>query len=48
MARERALIGVRVLHEARTGLFAREQLSAIMERLDTDEMRRVELDLMAR
>ncbi|MGI8522844.1 MAG: nucleotidyltransferase family protein [Nocardioides sp.] len=48
VARERALIGVRVLHEARPGLFAREQLSAIMERLDTDEMRRVELELMSR
>ncbi|MEJ7705800.1 MAG: hypothetical protein WKF82_00150 [Nocardioidaceae bacterium] len=48
LARERALVGARVLHEARPGLFAKEQIAAIMERLDTDGMRRAELELMSR
>lgn len=48
VARERALVGAQVLYEARPGRFANEQIAAIMERLDTDEMRRVELELMSR
>ncbi|MEJ7742435.1 MAG: hypothetical protein WKF73_07755 [Nocardioidaceae bacterium] len=48
LARERALVGARVLHEANPGRFANEQIAAIMERIDTDEMRRAELALMAR
>lgn len=48
LARERALVGARVLHEAEPGSFAVEQIAAIMERLDTDAMRRVELALMSR
>ncbi|MGB8384043.1 MAG: hypothetical protein WCG47_22825 [Dermatophilaceae bacterium] len=47
LARERALVGGVPLHEARPGLFANSQIAAIMERLDTDEMRRVELALLA-
>jgi predicted nucleotidyltransferase len=46
--RERALVGARRLYEARSGLFANTQIAAIMERMDTEEMRRVELELMAR
>jgi predicted nucleotidyltransferase len=48
VARERALVGARLLHQARSGDFAERQIAAIMERMDTDEMRRVELELMAR
>lgn len=48
VARERALVGCRLLYQARAGLFARAQIGAIMQRLDTDEMRRVELALLAR
>jgi len=48
LARERALVTGRPLHQARPGAFANEQISAIMERLDTDEFRRTELELMGR
>lgn len=48
LARERALVGAHVLYEARAGRFASEQIAAIMERLDTDGMRRAELALMSR
>ncbi len=48
LARERALVGAHVLYEAEPGRFAREQIAAIMERLDTDGMRRAELALMSR
>lgn len=48
LARERALVGGRVLHESRPGCFANEQIAAIMQRLDTDHMRQVELELMSR
>lgn len=48
VAQERALVGCRLLYQARAGLFARAQIGAIMERLDTDELRRVELALLAR
>lgn len=48
VARERALVGVRLLHERTPGLFATTQIAAIMERMDTDEMRRLQLELMAR
>ena len=48
VARERALVGVRLLHERSAGLFATTQIAAIMERMDTDELRRVELELMAK
>lgn len=48
VARERALVGIRLLHQSREGAFANRQIAAMMERMDTDEMRRVELELMAR
>ncbi len=48
LARERALVGAHVLYEATAGRFASEQIAAIMERLDTDGMRRAELALMSR
>lgn len=48
LARERALVGAQVLHEANPGRFASEQIAAIMERIDTGEMRRAELALMSR
>jgi predicted nucleotidyltransferase len=48
LARERALVTGRPLHQAKPGAFANEQISAIMERLDTDEFRRMELELMGR
>jgi hypothetical protein len=48
VARERALLGARLLRESRPGLFANSQIAAIMERMDTDAMRRVELELMTR
>jgi len=48
LPRERAMVGARVLYEHRPGMFANEQIAAIMERLETDEMRRVELALMTR
>lgn len=47
VARERALVGTLPLYQARDGLFANTQIAAIMERLDTDQMRRVELALLA-
>lgn len=46
VAREHALVGARVLHQATQGDFAERQIAAIMERMDTEEFRRVELDLM--
>lgn len=48
LARERAMVGGRLLYAARPGLFAGEQIAAIMERLDTDHLRRLELALMRR
>ncbi|HEX7745609.1 MAG TPA: hypothetical protein VF462_10145 [Micromonosporaceae bacterium] len=48
VARERALVGGLRLFEAAPGTFARAQIAAIMERMDTDWLRRLDLDLMAR
>jgi predicted nucleotidyltransferase len=48
VARERALVGGRPLHQGRPGAFANEQIAAIMERMETEELRRIELELMAR
>ncbi|MGI8576762.1 MAG: hypothetical protein ACR2KG_02355 [Nocardioidaceae bacterium] len=42
------MVGSAVLAEAHPGRFANEQIAAIMQRLDTDEMRRVELELMSK
>jgi predicted nucleotidyltransferase len=48
VARERALVGGLVLFERSPGTFARAQIAAMMERMDTDWLRRLDLDLMAR
>lgn len=48
MARERALVGGEPLVEQTAGSFARAQLAAIMERMDTAWLRRLDLELMAR
>jgi predicted nucleotidyltransferase len=47
VAREKALVGGEPLVEQTPGSFSRTQLAAIMERLDTDWLRRMELDLLA-
>lgn len=46
VARERALVGGEVLHQEQRGLFATMQIAAIMERLDTEHLRRVQLELL--
>lgn len=48
LARDRALSGGRLLYQAAPGLFANAQIAAMMERLETAELRRVELDLLGR
>jgi predicted nucleotidyltransferase len=48
VARERALVGARVLFESRSGEFATTQMAAMMERMDTDWLRALDLELMAR
>jgi predicted nucleotidyltransferase len=45
--RERALVGSVALHESEHGALASAQLSAIGERIDTDRMRRMDLELLA-
>ena len=47
VARERALVKGRPLYVRRSGDFANAQIGAIMERLETDWMRRLELEQMA-
>lgn len=42
VARDRALIGCRLLYQERPGLLAKAQIAASMERMDTDELRRVD------
>jgi len=48
VARERALVGARPLHQQRAGEFANAQIAAIMERMDTEWLRRLDLELMSR
>jgi predicted nucleotidyltransferase len=48
VARERALVGGLLLFESAPGALARAQIAAMMERMDTDWLRRLDLDLMAR
>lgn len=48
VARERALVRGRPLFQLRPGEFAVAQIAAIMERLDTDWLRALDLELMAR
>lgn len=45
--RERALVGSVTLYESEPGALASAQLSAIGERIDTDKMRRLDLELLA-
>lgn len=48
VAKERALVGGVPLHEGRPGAFALAQMAAITERMDTDWLRRIDLELMAK
>lgn len=48
VARERALVGALVLFQARRGEFANAQIAAIKERLDTDWLRALQLELLSR
>ncbi|KAA2261907.1 hypothetical protein F0L68_14425 [Solihabitans fulvus] len=48
VAREQALVGGVALFEEPVGAFAREQMAAITERMDTDWLRRLELEQLAR
>ncbi|MGH3747382.1 MAG: hypothetical protein ACRDT8_08310 [Micromonosporaceae bacterium] len=48
VARERALVGGEPLVEESAGAFAQAQLAAIMERMDTAWLRRLDLELLAR
>jgi predicted nucleotidyltransferase len=45
--RERALVGAVALYEAEAGDYARAQMAAMLERMDTDWLRRLDLELMA-
>lgn len=48
VARERALVGCVALYESEHGLVARMRGDAIVQRMDTDWLRRLDLDLLAR
>lgn len=45
--RERALVGSVLLYESRRGALAAAQVAAIAERVETDPMRRLDLELLA-
>jgi predicted nucleotidyltransferase len=45
--RERALVGSVVLDESEPGAWARASTAAVLERMDTDWLRRMDLDLLA-
>lgn len=47
LLRERALVGSLILHEGRPGTWARASTAAVMERMDTDWLRRLSLELLA-
>jgi predicted nucleotidyltransferase len=47
VARERALVGTVPLYESEPGAFARTQMAAMLERMDTDWLRRLDLSLLA-
>ena len=40
VVRERALVGAALLYESHPGVFANEQIAAMLERMDTDWLRR--------
>ena len=48
VVRERALVGATLLFEARPGVLASEQIAAMLERMDTEWLRRSALTGMAR
>lgn len=48
LIRERALVGAIVLYESERGALAAAQVAAIAERIETDPMRRLDLELLAR
>ena len=48
VAREHALVGCVALYESEHGLVARMRGQAIVQRMDTDWLRRLDLDLLAR
>lgn len=47
VARERGLVGTVPLFESERGAFARAQMSAMLERMDTAWLRHLDLDTMA-
>lgn len=48
VVRERALVGCVPLYESQRGAYARARDLAMMERMDTDWLRRLDLELLAR
>jgi predicted nucleotidyltransferase len=48
VARERALVGCVPLYESAAGEYALAQMAAMTERMETDWLRRLDLDLLAR
>ena len=47
VARERALVGGIPLYQGVSGAFVTAQMAAVLERMDTDHLRRLDLELMA-
>lgn len=47
VARERALVGCVALYESESGAYANAQMAAMCERMDTDWLRRLDLQAMA-
>jgi hypothetical protein len=45
--RERAMVGADILYEREPGTWARESTAAMLERMDTDWLRRLSLEAMA-
>lgn len=48
VAREQALVGCIPLYESRPGLFAQTRMRAMLERMETDWLRRLDLEQLAR
>ena len=47
LLRERALVGSHILYESEPGTWARVSTAAVMERMDTEWLRRLSLELLA-
>jgi predicted nucleotidyltransferase len=47
VVREHALVNGSPLYEARSGAYANAQIAAVMERMETDWMRRLDLELLS-